>query len=167
MSEDMGIQDGQIVSMDYTLWVDGDVVDSSDDSEPIVFLQGAGNIIPGLESQLYGMQIGQAKDVMIAAQDGYGELDEDAFAEVPLSEFPSDIPLEAGIELQVRDQDGNILDARIDEISDEIIRLDFNHPLAGKELRFSIKIVDFRQATEEEMEHGHAHHDHEHDEDED
>lgn len=163
MSELMGIQDGQIVSMDYTLWVDGEVVDSSEGSEPIVFLQGAGNIIPGLESQIYGMQTGQSKEVTIAAEDGYGEVDEDAFAEVPLAEFPEDIPQEEGIELQVRDHDGHIMNARIAEITGETIRLDFNHPLAGKELRFAVKIVDFREATEEELEHGHAHHEHEYD----
>ncbi len=157
MDEKTGIQDGQIVSMDYTLWVDGEVVDTSEGSEPIVFLQGAGNIISGLENQLYGMHAGQEKEVLVLAQDGYGELNEDAFAEVPRAEFPSDIPLELGLELQVRAQDGQILNARIDEFSDELIRLDFNHPLAGKDLRFAVKILDFRQATEEEMEHGHAH----------
>jgi len=157
MDEKTGIQDGQIVSMDYTLWVDGEVVDTSEGSEPIVFLQGAGNIISGLESQLYGMHTGQEKEVLVLAQDGYGELNEDAFAEVPRGEFPSDIPLELGLELQVRAQDGQILNARIEDFSDELIRLDFNHPLAGKDLRFEVKILDFRQATEEELEHGHAH----------
>ncbi len=157
MSEEMKVQDGQIVTMDYTLWVDGEVVDSSEDTEPIEFLQGAGNIIPGLESELYGMAIGDSKDVVVASQDGYGELDEDAYAEVPRTQFPTNIPLEPGIELQVQDESGHAMSARIAQVEDEIVRLDFNHPLAGKELRFAVKIAGIRQPTEEELEHGHAH----------
>ncbi len=162
MSSEMSVQDGQIVAMDYTLWVDGEVVDTSEGSDPIEFLQGAGNIIPGLESQLYGMTIGDSKDVLVASQDGYGEVDEDAFAEVPRSQFPSDIPMEPGIELQVRDDTGHVMSARIDGVDGDIVRLDFNHPLAGKELRFAVKIAGIREATEEELEHGHAHGDHDH-----
>jgi FKBP-type peptidyl-prolyl cis-trans isomerase SlyD len=160
MSEEMKVQDGQIVTMDYTLWVDGEVVDTSEGTEPIEFLQGAGNIIPGLESQLYGMVVGDSKDVLVTSQDGYGEVDEDAFADVPRDQFPSDIPMEPGVELQVRDESGHVMNARIDQVEDETVRLDFNHPLAGKDLRFSVKIADIREATEEELEHGHAHGDH-------
>jgi FKBP-type peptidyl-prolyl cis-trans isomerase SlyD len=157
MNEEMKVQDGQIVTMEYTLWVDGEVVDSSEDAEPIEFLQGAGNIIPGLESELYGMAIGDSKDVVVASQDGYGDVDEDAYAEVPRTQFPSNIPLEPGIELQVQDESGHAMSARIDFVEDDIVRLDFNHPLAGKELRFVVKIAGIRQPTEEELEHGHAH----------
>lgn len=169
MRDEMKVQDGQIITMDYTLWVDGEVVDTSDGADPIEFLQGAGNIIPGLESQLYGMGVGDSKDVWVASQDGYGDIDEDAFAEVPRNQFPQDIPLETGVELQVRDETGDVMNARIDQVGDEIIRLDFNHPLAGKELRFEVKISGIRQATEEELEHGHAHgeHDHYYDDEED
>ncbi|HSQ26575.1 MAG TPA: peptidylprolyl isomerase [Anaerolineales bacterium] len=166
MSEELTVQNGQIVTMDYTLWVDDDVVDSSEGADAIEFLQGAGNIIPGLESQLYGMEIGESKDVVVAWQDGYGEVDEDAFAEVPRNQFPSNIPMEPGIELQVQDQSGHVTNARIDQVEEEVVRLDFNHPLAGKELRFAVKITGIRQATEEEIEHGHAHGDHDHDYDE-
>lgn len=169
MNNEMKVQDGQIVTMDYTLWVDDEVVDTSEGAEPIEFLQGAGNIIPGLESQLYGMAVGDSKDVMVASQDGYGDVDEDAFAEVPRNQFPEDIPLEPGIELQVRDETGDVMNARIDQVGNEIVRLDFNHPLAGKELRFEVKIAGIRQATEEELDHGHAHgeHDDYYDDDED
>jgi FKBP-type peptidyl-prolyl cis-trans isomerase SlyD len=156
------VQDGQIVAMDYTLKIDGEVVDSSDGQEPLEFLQGAGNIIPGLEEALYGMAIGENKKVTIAPEDGYGEFDSEAFVDVPREEFPAEIPLEEDTEIQVTDQDGNPMFARIDSVSDEAVKLDFNHPLAGQTLNFDVTIVALRAATEEEMEHGHAHDGHEH-----
>ncbi len=165
MSEGLTVQDGQIVSMDYTLQVDGEIVDASEENEPLEFLQGAENIIPGLEEALYGMAIGESKQVAITAADGYGELDPEAFADVPKGDFPTEIPLETGLEIEVTDQAGNPMYARIAAFDDETIRLDFNHPLAGKTLNFDVKIVALREATEEEMEHGHAHGD-EYDEDE-
>lgn len=151
------VQDGQVVSLEYTLHVDGQLVDSSKGGAPLEFLQGAGNIIPGLEDELYGMEIGESKNVIVAAEDGYGELDPDAFVDVPRSQFPAGIPLQPDIELQVRDDTGRVLFARIDRVDDESVRLDFNHPLAGKELNFNVKVVGLRDATKEELEHGHVH----------
>lgn len=143
--------------MEYTLHVDGQLVDSSEGRAPLEFLQGAGNIIPGLEEELYGMELGESKNVIVSAEDGYGELDPDAFVDVPRAQFPAEIPLEPGIELQVRDDTGRVLLARIDRVDDQNVRLDFNHPLAGKELNFQVKIVGLRDATEEELQHGHVH----------
>ncbi len=159
---DVKVQDGQVVSMEYTLHVDGELVDSSEGQEPLEFLQGEGNIIPGLEDELYGMGIGESKEVVVAAEDGYGLLDPDAFIDVPKSQFPAEIPLEAGIELQVQDENGNPMMARIDRVDSENVKLDFNHPLAGKELHFKVKVVALRDATEEELEHGHVHGDDHH-----
>jgi len=151
------VQDGQVVSMEYTLHVDGEMIDSSVGHEPLEFLQGAGNIIPGLEDELYGLEVGEAKNVIVAAEDGYGILDPDAFIDVSREQFPAEIPLEIGVELQVQDEDGQPMLARIDRVDDDNVRLDFNHPLAGKELVFDVKIVALREASEEEMEHGHVH----------
>jgi FKBP-type peptidyl-prolyl cis-trans isomerase SlyD len=162
MSENLKVQDGQIVAMDYALHIDGELVDSSDGQEPLEFLQGAGNIIPGLEEALYGMAIGENKKVTVSPADGYGELDPEAFVEVPRAEFPTEIPLEIGTEIQVTDESGNPMFARIDSLSAEAVKLDFNHPLAGKTLNFDVTIIALRDATEEEMEHGHAHDGHEH-----
>ncbi len=156
MSE-LTVQDGQVVSMEYSLHVDGELIDTSAGREPLEFLQGAGNIIPGLEDELYGMEIGEAKNVIVAAEDGYGELDPDAFIDVPREQFPAEIPLEVGVELQLQDESGHPMMARIESVDDDNVRLDFNHPLAGKELVFDVKIVGLREATDEEMEHGHAH----------
>jgi FKBP-type peptidyl-prolyl cis-trans isomerase SlyD len=126
------------------------------------FLQGAGNIIPGLEQELYGMAVGESKNVIVQPDDGYGILDPDAFVDVPREQFPADIPLEVGVEIQVTDENGTPMNARIDAVSDDSVKLDFNHPLAGKELHFDMKIVGLRAATEEENEHGHSHNGHHH-----
>ena len=155
------VEDGQVVSMEYTLHVDEELLDSSEKEGPLQFLQGHSNIIPGLERELYGMKIGDSKKVTVPPRDGYGEFDPDAFLDVPRAEFPDDIPLEDGLELHVTDKDGQDRAAYIDSFSDKSVRLDFNHPLAGAELHFDIKIVDLRPATSEELDHGHAH-DHEH-----
>jgi FKBP-type peptidyl-prolyl cis-trans isomerase SlyD len=157
MSEALKVQDGHVVSMDYTLQVDGEVLDTSSGHEPLEFLQGAGNIIPGLEQELYGMAIGESKKVIVQPDEGYGELDPEAFVDVPKDQFPPTIPLEVGIEIQVTNQDGQPMSARIDSVDEETVRLDFNHPLAGKELHFDVTVVGLREATDEENEHGHAH----------
>jgi FKBP-type peptidyl-prolyl cis-trans isomerase SlyD len=148
-----------VVTLDYTLKVAGEIVDTSAGGDPIVFLQGHGQIIPGLESALYGMSIGDSKKVEVAPQDGYGEIDEKAFTMIPRDEFPSDIPLEPGVGLRLRDDDGEVMDAQIASVDADNVRLDFNHPLAGKDLHFSVTVVDLREATEEELEHGHVHSD--------
>ncbi len=156
MSKDT-VQDGLVVSMDYKLTVDGEVLDSSEDAGPLQFLAGYGNIVPGLEREMAGMKIGESKDVVVAPADGYGEFDEEAFMEVPRNEFPSDLQLEEGIELNVTDEDGQNQYARVENITDESVRLDFNHPLAGAELHFNVKVVALRDPTKEELDHGHVH----------
>ena len=157
MSTDLKIEDGKVVSMDYTLHVNGEVVDTSSGRKPLEFIQGTGNIIPGLERELYGMMIGDSKKVSILPADGYGELDPKAYADVPRAEFPNNIPLKKGVEVQVRDQSGKPMYARIDEFSDAAVKLDFNHPLAGKILNFDVTIVALRGASPEELDHGHVH----------
>lgn len=151
------VADDVVVSLDYTLTVDAEVVDSSEGSDPIEFLQGHGQIITGLEQALYGMKIGDQKTVVVKPSEGYGEVDEDAFIDVPRSEFPSDIPAQVGVAIQMQDEHGEVLDARISEVSNDVITLDFNHPLAGKELTFKVTVVELREATEEELAHGHVH----------
>jgi FKBP-type peptidyl-prolyl cis-trans isomerase SlyD len=151
------IEDGQVVSLDYTLKVDGEVIDTSEGQSPIQFIQGQQHIIPGLEDELYGLKIGDVRDIVVSADKGYGEHDPENYTDVPREQFPPNIPLERGVELEVREQDGRTLQARIDTIGADSVRLDFNHPLAGKELHFHVEVVDLRAATEEEISHGHVH----------
>jgi FKBP-type peptidyl-prolyl cis-trans isomerase SlyD len=163
MSEELVVQDGQVVMMDYTLHVGGEILDSSEGHDPLEFLQGAGNIIPGLERELYGMAVGESKKVTVVPAEGYGELNPNALVNVPRSQFPANVPMETGTEIQVTDQQGQTMVARIDRVEVESVRLDFNHPLAGKDLHFDVKIVGLRAPTDEELDHGHVHgaHDHE------
>ena len=151
------IQNDTVVSLEYQLEVDNELVDASQEGQPIQFIQGKGHIIPGLERQIEGMQIGESKEVHIAPEEGYGEIDENAYGKIPRSEFPPDIPLEKGVVLQLRNNDGQAFDAVIEEVDDENVRLNFNHPLAGKELLFKVTVVDVRPATEEELAHEHVH----------
>jgi FKBP-type peptidyl-prolyl cis-trans isomerase SlyD len=153
------VADDVVVSLDYTLTVNGEVVDSTDGVDPILFIQGRQNIIPGLESQLYGMKIGDAKKVRVPAKDAYGEIDPEAFVDVPRDEMPADIKAKPGLELTVRDEDGELMDAVIVSVSKDTVRLDFNHPLAGKDLEFEVTVLDLRDAEPEELEHGHVHED--------
>lgn len=151
------VADDLVVSLDYTLTVDGQTVDSSRETEPIEFLQGYGNIIPGLERELYGMAPGDTKEIIVPAKDAYGERDPEAIIDVPRSEFPLDVPLKPGIELQMQNMEGDILSAIILETSDQNVKLDFNHPLAGRDLHFDVTVVALRYATAEEIAHGHVH----------
>ena len=156
MSKD-SVRDGVVVSMEYTLHVDGELLDTSEGQGPLQFLVGYGNIISGLESEMMGMKIGDSKDVVVQPENGYGEFDDEAFMDVPRKDFPKDMKVEVDAELTVRDDEGHARYARVDNVEDETVRLDFNHPLAGAELHFSVKVVALREPTDEELEHGHVH----------
>jgi FKBP-type peptidyl-prolyl cis-trans isomerase SlyD len=157
------IADNIVVTMDYELRIDGEIVDTSEDGDPIVFLQGAGQIIPGLEKAIYGLTAGDKKSVTVSPVDGYGEIDPDSIVEVPKDEFPEDFPLELGVEITVNTEDEDDesleeeMEATIVAINEETVTLDFNHPLAGKTLDFDVNILEVREATAEEIEHGHVH----------
>jgi len=156
MSRD-SVQDGLVVSMDYKLTVDGEVLDSSDDEGPLQFLAGYDNIVPGLEREMIGMKIGENKEVVVKAEDGYGEFDEEAFMEVPRTEFPEDMKLEEGMELYLTDEDDQPQAAYVIGFDDKTVQLDLNHPLAGAELHFNVTVVALREPTDEELDHGHVH----------
>jgi FKBP-type peptidyl-prolyl cis-trans isomerase SlyD len=158
------VEDNVVVTMNYSLSIDGEVVDSSEgeDNDPIIFLQGAGQIISGLEKSIYGLKIGDKKSVTVDPKDGYGEIDPESIVEVPKDEFPKDFPLELGVEITVNaddeDEEGDEeMEATIVAVNESTVTLDFNHPLAGKTLNFDVHIIDIREATSEEIEHGHVH----------
>jgi FKBP-type peptidyl-prolyl cis-trans isomerase SlyD len=158
------VENDVVVSLDYTLTVDGEIVDTSNGQEPIEFIQGYGQVVPGLEKALYGMALGEEKQLTVGPEEGYGVVDAEAFADIPRGEFPKEIPLEPAVELQLRNDDGEELDAYIESVDDELVRLNFNHPLAGKTLHFIVAVAGLRNATLEELDHGHIHHhDHPHD----
>ena len=146
-----------VVSMEYTLHVDGEKIDSSEGQDPLEFLAGHGNIISGLEREMMGMKVGESKQVKVPPGDAYGEFDENAFMQVPKDQFPTDMPVEEGLELTVRDDSGQSRYARVDAVEGDNVTLNFNHPLAGDELQFNVKVVGLREPSAEELEHGHVH----------
>jgi len=156
MNKEM-VENGRVVSMEYTLRVDGEVLDSSKEAGPLQFLAGHDNIVPGLEREMLGMRVGDSKDVVVSPAEGYGEFDEEAFMDVPRREFPKEVKIEAGVELHITDEDDNLQMAFVDSFTDDTVRLDFNHPLAGAELHFSVKVIALRDPTTEELDHGHVH----------
>ena len=156
MSNDT-VQDGVVVSMEYMLHVDGELLDSSDGQGPLQFLTGYGNIVAGLENEMIGMKIGDSKEVVVQPAEGYGEFDDQAFMKVPRSDFPKEMLLEVDAEINVRDDEDRARYARIESIEGDVVTLNFNHPLAGDELHFQVKVVALREPTDEELEHGHVH----------
>ncbi|MCC7447484.1 MAG: peptidylprolyl isomerase [Anaerolineae bacterium] len=160
------VRDGAVVSLEYELKLaNGEVVDYSETDEPLEYLHGAENIIPGLEKELAGLQVGDEKDVEVPPADGYGEYDPEDVEVVERGALPKNIPLQLGMVLAVSDENGDFSEAFVREISPNSVTLDFNHPLAGQRLFFKVKVLGIREATEEELAHGHPHGAHGHDED--
>lgn len=151
------IKDNLVVTLDYTLIVEDEILESTEDGEKIKFIQGMGQIIPGLENALYDMKVGEKKTVVIEPEDAYGDYDPESLEIAQKEEFSEEIPLDVGTFLDLRDDEDNVLSAQIIDADADTITLDFNHPLAGKTLTFEISVVDLRPASEEELEHGHVH----------
>ena len=161
----MKIVKGSVVAVDYSLHLgDGEVVDASEPGDPLTYLHGEGQIVPGLESALEGLDVGESKKVVVAPAEGYGEHDPRGVQEVPRSAFPAGFDPKVGMELTAEGQDGQPVPFSIREVRPENVVIDLNHPLAGKTLHFEVTVREVREATDEEKEHGHAHgaHGHEH-----
>jgi FKBP-type peptidyl-prolyl cis-trans isomerase 2 len=139
--EEIMIQDGSKVKMDYTLKVEDQVVDTSEGRGPLEYVQGDQMIIPGLERELAGLKVGDKKDVVVQPEDGYGPIRPEAMAEVDKAQLPPDSEPQVGMMLSMMTQDNQQLTGVIDEIREETVVINFNHPLAGKELHFSVEIV--------------------------
>ena len=154
-----------VVTLDYTLTdEDGEILDSSEGDEPLVYLHGHGDIVPGLERALNGHQVGDQVEVDVSPEDGYGDWDEDLVDVVGKEDFDDPEELEVGAQFEV-DTDEGVRVATVIEMEGEDITVDLNHPLAGMNLHFAVKVLDVRAASAEELEHGHVHgpHGHEHD----
>lgn len=157
------VADDVVISLAYKLTVDGEILDEAGEADALQYLQGHRNIISGLESQLAGMKVGESKQVTVSPEGGYGVRDEESIDEIPFSEFPQGVAPEVGMELDIKDEDGNEMYGRVLSVGADTATMDFNHPLAGKELHFDVKVVGLRAPTSEEMAHGHVHaHGHHH-----
>ena len=146
----MSIQENQVVSIEYEVR-DGDkVVDSNMGGAPLVFMYGKGQIIPGLENGIKDMNIGDKADILVKPEDAYGEYNAEATQEVPKDQFAG-IELTEGMTLYGQGEDGATVQVVVKEIKDDSVIIDFNHPLAGKELMFTVAINNVRDASAEEI----------------
>ncbi len=136
------VGDGDTVNVHYTLTVDGNILDSSNGKEPLKFQVGGGQVIPGFNNSVLGMKIGEKGSFLISPADGYGDVNEDAFKEVPKETIPADITPEAGMTLHAKGPNGESLPVNIKEVKDDVIVLDLNHPLAGKTLNFDVELIE-------------------------
>ena len=146
-----------VVSIHYTLrGEDKNVIDSSAD-EPLTYLHGHGQLIPGLEKALIGKVIGDKVSVVVDPDQGYGEYEADMVLDLPKSKFPDGAPLELGAMFELVNDKEEPFPVRVIGVTDDAVKLDGNHPLAGKKLFFEVEIATLRAATPSELEHGHAH----------
>lgn len=139
----MQIGPNTTVTIDYTLRLDsGEIVDSSSESGPLTFTFWQGQIIPGLERELVGLQNGDQKEIRVTSEEGYGERQTEALQQVPVDRFPTDITPEPGFRLTVRGPQGEEVPFTIVAVADGKVTRDFNHPLAGEALNFSVTVRD-------------------------
>ena len=157
------ITDGLVVSIHYSLKDDeGDLIDSSE-GEPLSYLHGAGNIVPGLERQLTGKAVGDKVHAVVAPEDGYGERTGPEPQAVPRDQFPAGADIEEGMQIMARGPNGKSFPLWVVAVNKDSVTLDHNHPLAGVTLHFDVEVTEIRDATAQERQHGHPHGPHGHD----
>lgn len=154
----MQITNGKVVLFDYTLTdADKEPIDSSAESGPIAVIQGAGQIVPGLEAAMEGRKAGETFQVIVPPEEGYGLIDEETITVVSRSQIEGAEDFEVGAVLHTEGEDGEEVTVFVTRIEGDEITIDGNHPLAGEELHFDITIREVRDATPEELNHGHVH----------
>lgn len=148
----MQISENKVVSFDYTLKNDdGQILDSSQERDPLTFIHGTGAIIPGLEQALEGRKEGEAFSLSLKPEHAYGEYNENLIFEVPKTQFQDSTSIAVGTQVQAQMQDGSKQVLMIKDVGDENVTLDANHPLAGENLHFDIEVKEVREPTSEEL----------------
>jgi FKBP-type peptidyl-prolyl cis-trans isomerase SlyD len=168
----MNISQNKVVSLTYELKIDnqlGEVVDMAEASAPLVFIYGTGSMLPKFETNLENLKVNDTFEFTLDAADAYGDTVEEAIVELPIDIFKvdgklNDEMLTVGNFIPMQDNEGHPLDGKVLEVGENHVTMDFNHPLAGKNLHFTGQIIDMREATPEELSHGHVHgvHGHQH-----
>jgi len=152
------IKKDAVVSMSYNLKNSaGEELGHANNDKPLTYLQGAGQIVPGLENALEGLDVGDKKDVTVTAKEGYGELNSDLKIKVERKQFPPDADIKPGMQFRANIGGDHEHTFTVMDVKDEDVFIDGNHPLAGQTLHFSVEIIGVRPATPEELTHGHAH----------
>ena len=138
------VTEGKLVKVNYTLTVEGNVVDSSREGEPFEFEAGSNQVIPGFDEAIMGMNAGEKKSFQVSPEKGYGHENPKGIQQAPRDKLPADLKPEVGMPLHATMPDGQVIPARIIEIKESIIVLNFNHPLAGKTLNFEVEVIDVK-----------------------
>ncbi|HMV44288.1 MAG TPA: peptidylprolyl isomerase [Leptospiraceae bacterium] len=153
----MVISKNKVVAIDYTLRnSEGEIIDASAGQEPLVYIQGIGNLIPGLEEMLEGKKVGDTFKAVIPPEKAYGEFDESLVQLIPSKHFAQIPNLEVGMQLQAN-MDGQIRIVTVTAIEENSVEIDANHPLSGETLDFDVTVKSIREASQEELDHGHVH----------
>jgi FKBP-type peptidyl-prolyl cis-trans isomerase SlyD len=153
----VSIKKDSVVTFNYTLKDDaGQVIDSSAEGEPLAYLHGHGNLVPGLERELEGKGTGDNLAVKITPADGYGEYSQELVQKVPRRALKGISKITVGMRLHAQTEQGP-RPVTVKAVTGDMVTIDGNHPLAGKNLSFDVQILDVREATEEELAHGHVH----------
>lgn len=167
----MKAEKNNVVSLTYELRItgkDGEVIDAANENQPLDFIYGSGMMLPKFEENLTNLKADDTFDFMLKAEEGYGIRNEENVADVPMNVFQQDGKIEEGLltvgnVIPLQDQEGNRFNGQVISLTDDTVKLDFNHPLAGESLYFTGKILTVRDATKQELEHGHIHsHGHDH-----
>jgi len=154
----MQISKDKVVLINYTLKNDaGEIIDSSEGSDPLAYLHGAENIIPGLENALEGKTAGESLSVTIVPEEAYGNRDDSKIQSVPKEMFEDAGEVVVGAQYHAAGPDGGYITITVTEVTDDTVTVDANHPLAGEQLSFDVTIMEIRDASAEELEHGHVH----------
>ena len=143
--------ENSVVGIEYEVKdvASGEVVDSNKGAQPLEFITGKGHIIPGLEKALVGMKEGESADILVKAADAYGEVNPDAVQTLPIEQFEG-IDLKEGMTFYGQGENGETVQVIVKSFTDKEVTIDFNHPLAGKDLMFTVTVASAREATEEE-----------------
>jgi FKBP-type peptidyl-prolyl cis-trans isomerase SlyD len=151
----MAIAENSVVAIEYELVEAGgsDIIDSNKGQAPLEFITGRGHVIPGLERELLKMEKGESADIKVDSADAYGEMNPEAGDSVPAEQF-ADIELAVGMQLYGQGENGETITVTVKEFNDESVTVDYNHPLAGRDLMFSVTVVDVREATADEISSG-------------
>lgn len=154
----MALEPNKVVTFNYSLKDnEGTIIDTTENKAPLSFISGTSQILPKLEEAIGKMIIGSKKDVKLAAAEAYGEYDEKAVQQAKRDQFPAELNIEVGMQYIASSPEGQQMPFIITDIKEDDITIDFNHPLAGKDLEFNVELLDVRDATEEELAHGHVH----------
>ncbi len=138
----MAIKSGSTVTLNYRVYIDSELIDQTSPSEPLTYTQGTGQVIPGLEKGVEGLDRGDKKELIIPPEEAYGQYSEEKILHIPKEDLPGDVEPEKGMQLQAMSQEGSLYVGVVTDVKSDHVDVDFNHPLAGKTLQLEVEVED-------------------------